>query len=326
MTRREGALRPLANVVSPAYGAVVMGTGIISIAFYNERHIPAISRSLMLLTALAWLLLVVVFIDRFMSDRARFHQERHVPAALTGVAGTAVLGTRLTLQGWTFVGLVFLVLALASWLAFLFPVLRHWHRPTAGVSLLLTVSTESLAVLAATLAVPLRQHWLAVAALVPCVLGLAFYVFVMVSFDYREILFGHGDHWVTGGALAISTLAASKISLAWEDMHMSAQFLGPLKACSIALWVLTMLWLPVLVVAEVAKPRLEFDVRRFSTVFPLGMYAACSFFVESAALKSSAILDFVHVWVWVGLAAWAVASAAMLRNFLQLRRGEGMKI
>jgi hypothetical protein len=42
--------------------------------------------------------------------------------------------------------------AAAFWLVLLTPVLTQWVTPTVGVSLVLTVSTESLAVLSAALA------------------------------------------------------------------------------------------------------------------------------------------------------------------------------
>ena len=41
------------------------------------------------------------------------------------------------------------------------------------------------------------------------------------------------------------------------------------------LCVLTILWLPVLLLAEILRPRLHYDVRRWSTVFPVGTYGAC---------------------------------------------------
>ena len=88
---------------------------------------------------------------------------------------------------------------------------------------------------------------------------------------------------------------------------------GLLKGVAIALWVLTMLWLPVLLLAEVFRPRLEYDVRRWSTVFPCGMYAACSFVVGAAA-HVDAITRFARVWVWVALAVWAVVLVAMMRR------------
>jgi tellurite resistance protein TehA-like permease len=80
-----------------------------------------------------------------------------------------------------------------------------------------------------------------------------------------------------------------------------------------------MLWLPMLLVAEALRPRLRYDVRRWSTVFPVGMYAACSFVVGTVA-HASGITDFARVWVWVGLAVWAVVFAAMLRRGYQLPR------
>ena len=64
------------------------------------------------------------------------------------------------------------------------------------------------------------------------------------------------------------------------------------------LWALTIAWLPVLLAAEVLRPRLRYDVRRWSTVFPVGMYAACSFVVGAAA-RAPGITDFARVWVWV---------------------------
>jgi hypothetical protein len=56
-------------------------------------------------------------------------------------------------------------------------------------------------------------------------------------------------------------------------------------------------------------------------VFPLGMYAACSF-VVGALVTATAITDFARVWVWVSAAVWVVVFAAMLRRGLQLARGE----
>jgi hypothetical protein len=44
-------------------------------------------------------------------------------------------------------------------------------------------------------------------------------------------------------------------------------------------WVAALAWLPALLAGELASPRLRYDERRWSTVFPLGMYAVCSFVV-----------------------------------------------
>jgi len=82
--------------------------------------------------------------------------------------------------------------------ALLTPVPTHWVTPTVGVSLVLTVSTQSLT-LSAALAASERADWLLYAALAPFLLGLVFYVFVISRFDFRQLGVGRGDHWITGG-------------------------------------------------------------------------------------------------------------------------------
>jgi len=154
-----------------------------------------------------------------------------------------------------------------------------------------------------------------VVALAPFVLGLCFCVFVISRFEWAQLVDGHGDHWITGGALAISTLAAGKILAGAKALAIlgGGGGAGVLKDAALVLWVLTLLWLPVLVVAECLRPRLNYDVRRWSTVFPFEMYAACSFVVGAAA-GAGAITDFARVWVWIALVVWAVVFGAMIRR------------
>jgi tellurite resistance protein TehA-like permease len=200
-------------------------------------------------------------------------------------------------------------------------VLAGWRTPTIGASFVLTVSTESLAVLAATLAASEHAHWLLDAALVPFGFGLGFYVFVICRFDFRQLGVGRGDHWITGGALAISTLAAGKITTSAKALAILGDGGGAPKDLAVGLWALTMLWLPVLLLAEALRPRLRYDVRRWSTVFPVGMYAACSFAVGKAD-HATTITRFARVWVWVALAVWAVVFAAMIGRAIQIVRAD----
>ena len=314
MTGRRGtpaALDRLLDAVPPASGAVVMGTGIVSVALSLDGH-ETLSRILLVVAGAIWVTLGVLLPARAMRDRARFRRDARTPAAFTAVAGTAVLGTRLTLLGWTWAGVVLLIVALALWMALLEPVLGHWSTPTVGASFVLTVGTESLALLAASLALEEHADWLLGASLVPFVLGLGFYVFVASHFDVGQLATGHGDHWVTGGALAISTVAAGRITLAAERLDGLDSAVGVLRGVSGGLWVLTLLWLPVLLVAEARWPRAGYDVRRWSTVFPVGMYAACSFVVGAVA-SAPAITRFARVWVWVALAVWAVVACGLVR-------------
>lgn len=178
---------------------------------------------------------------------------------------------------------------------------------------MLAVSTESLAALAATLAATEHARWLLTAALAPFGLGLVFYAFVLARFDLRQLVVGRGDQWITGGGLAISTLAAAKVTTTAEMLTILGDGQGLLQGLTLVLWVLTMLWLPVLVLTEVTHPRLGYNIRRWSTVFPVGMYAACSF-AAGTATHASALASFAHAWVWMALAVWAVISAAALHR------------
>lgn len=312
-TGGEGAgLDRLLGAVPPASGAIVMGTGIVSVALSQDGQ-EWLSRLLLVLAAAIWLTLGVLLAARALRDHAQFRRDVRLPAAFTAVAGTAVLGTRLTLLGWHRVGAALLAIAVIMWLGLLAPVLRNWTAPTVGASFVLTVGTESLAVLAAVLAFEYRAGWLLEAALVPFVLGLCFYAFVLSRFDRRQLAIGRGDHWVTGGALAISTVAAGRITLAADQLDLLGGAVGVLRGVALALWVLTFLWLPVLLVAEARHRRVRYDVRRWSTVFPVGMYAACSFVVGDVA-SAPLVTSFARVWVWVALAVWAVVAFGLART------------
>lgn len=299
-----------------------MAPGVLSIALSLDEY-ETLSRILLAITAAAWLALGLVLGGRAVLDRGRVHREARSPAALTGVAATAVLGTRLTLLGWSSVAIALLAIAVLLWLVLLAPVLSHLVTPAVGLSLVPTVSTESLAVFAATLALHERTHWLLEAAFAPFLLGLVFYAFVAARFDIRQLVLGAGDQWVMGGALAISTLAAARITLAANGLGGFLVGVPTLEDISLVLWGLAIVWLPPLLAFEVLRPRLRYDPRRWSTAFVVAMYAACSFAV-GAATQASTITDFARVWVWVASALSLILCVAVVRRGLHIARGRAL--
>ena len=126
--------------------------------------------------------------------------------------------------------------------------------------------------------------------------------------------------WVTGGALAISTLTAGRITLAAQRTAALPGAHAGLKTVALVLWWLTIAWLPVLLAAEAIRPRLSYNVRRWSTVFPVGMYASSSF-VVGGLTGTAAITQFARTWVWVGVAVWLTVFVAMLSRAPRLLRG-----
>lgn len=73
---------------------------------------------------------------------------------------------------------------------------------------------------------------------------------------------------------------------------------GILSTGTLVLWCLAMVWLLPLISCEILRPRLRYDVRRWATVFPLGMYATCSF-ITGEVVGLAAITGFGHAWTWV---------------------------
>jgi tellurite resistance protein TehA-like permease len=316
----SGVLERALDSVSPAAGADVMGTAIVSIALSLDGR-ETLSRVMLAIAAVIWVALALLLPLRIARDPARFRADARTPVAFTAAIATGVLGTRVMLLGWTWVGVAALVIAFVVWAALIGPVLANRKSPTVGVSLLLAVAPESLAVLAATLAATEHARWLLIAALVPFGLGLGLYVFVISRFDIRQLAVGHGDHWITGGALGIAALAAARIAAAAKGFGITDGRGDVLDGLAVGLWILTMSWLLVLLFAEARWPRLRFDPRRWSTVFPLGMYAVCSFGV-GAVVDAGAITTFARVWVWIALASWAVVFAATAGRAVGVVRGQ----
>jgi tellurite resistance protein TehA-like permease len=316
-----GVLGRTLDSIPPATGAEVMGTGIVSTALSLDGQ-ETLSRVILVIAAVIWVTLAMLLPLRAARDPAGFRADARTPAALIAAVATAVLGTRLTLLGWAWAGIAALVIAFVLWAALLRPVLAGWKSPTVGVSLLLAVTPESIAVLAATLAAPEHARWLLIAALVLFGVGLGLYLFVISRFDFHQLAVGRGDHWITGGALGIAALAGAKIALAAKALGVLGGLGGALEDIAIGLWVLTMLWLLVLLFAEARWPRLSVAPARWSTVFPLGMYAVSSFTVGVLA-RAAPITSFARVWVWIALASWTIVLLATIGRAPEVLRGHG---
>ncbi|WP_327739430.1 tellurite resistance/C4-dicarboxylate transporter family protein [Streptomyces nojiriensis] len=301
----------------PAAGAAVMATGIISVGLHLTGHEAASLAALVVAGAL-WLVLAADFTARLLGDRGRFRAEADTPAALTAVAATTVIGARLSQQGWQTAAAVLLVVAALLWPGLLYNVLRHWRRRMPGAAFLGCVATQGLSLLAASLADAAHQDLLlARAAMAAFCLGLLLYLAALFRFDLREVVGGAGDHWVAGGALSISALAGSKLTASpvWTGSAHTT-----LRAVTLALLALSLGWYVVLLAAELRHPRPRYDIRRWATVFPLGMTAtACLSVAEPAGVAWLRTLGEVLLWIAVG--AWLLTFAALVASHLTAGRG-----
>ncbi|MGX4690303.1 tellurite resistance/C4-dicarboxylate transporter family protein [Streptomyces sp. JNUCC 63] len=304
----------------PAAGAAVMATGIVSIGLDLTGH-ELLSPVVLAVGCVAWLALAADFVVRLLGDRSRWMAEAGTPGALTAVAATTVLGTRFSALGWQPLAEALLALAVVLWPGLIVLVVRNSRRPMPGAVFLSCVATEGLAVLGATLAKAEATAWPAHTALVFFWLGLALYVFALGCFDLRQVLEGHGDHWVAGGALAISALAGAKlIAVGSGGPYLwNTDDSGVLRTVTLALFVLDLCWYAVLVLAELVRPRPRYDVRRWATVFPLGMTAVAALSIATA-MDIPWLRGLGEVLLWVAVAAWlAVAAGAAVDARAELR-------
>lgn len=285
----------------PAAGSAVMATGIISIGL-RQVGAGVLSAIALVLASVAWLALAEDFGHRLLRQRRRWASEAQTPPALTGVAASTVLGVRISQAGWQPAALALLVIAALLWPLLLWSVLRHLRPHMQGAVFLVCVATEGLVTLGATLAVALPAGWLLWPALVLFVLGLVLYVDALIHFDLKSVRDGAGDHWVAGGALAISALAGAKLATAKE-------WTGPLhstlRITAFVLLVLAWIWYAVLAAAEIRRPRLGYDVRRWATIFPMGMTGVATTEVAKAT-GWSWLTGIGHTLVWIAAAAWVL--------------------
>jgi len=241
-----------------------MATGIVSIAILLDGS-ETLSRALLVVAAGGWLAGALLLL-RGLAGRSWRRRAIASISSLTAVAGTAVLGTRLTLLGWSWAGWALLAPATALCLVLLARLAGPHARPRSGSAFLVVVAPQSVSVLAASLAARLALSWLAAAAVVPLAYGLRDYARTLTRFDLRELRMGAGDHWIAGGAIAISTLACADLARATGVLRAPSGMHDLLRVATVVLWALTMAWLPALVGAE-ALWRLR---RRSSRLVRLG--------------------------------------------------------
>jgi tellurite resistance protein TehA-like permease len=301
---------------APAASTAVLATGTLSVGLDLAGY-EVLSRVALGLACAAWLLFAADFTLRLLRAGARWRAYARRPgvldsvttAALTTVAATAVLGTGFSAAGSQSPAVTLLVLAVLLWPVPLVLVPQGGERRKPGTVFARCMATQGLAVLGATLAAAESAAWLAHAALVLFWLGLVLYVLALARFDVRQVAEGTGDHWLAGGALALSALAGARLITAdsarlylWNDDDR-----GVLRTATVVLLVLALVWDAALLAAEFVWPRPRHDARRWATVFTWAKTGTAALAV-AVALDGSWLDGFGEALLWIAVAAWLVAA------------------
>jgi tellurite resistance protein TehA-like permease len=300
------------SVYRPIYFAGVMATGIVALAL-REEGLVAVSWALAALAAGAYVLLVALHL---VARPGRPGSRGDAFVLFAFVAATEVLAS---LSRWHLASLVLWAVGVVAWvpvvaLALATPAAQG-DAPN-GSWLLAVVATDSLAVVGAPLARRAGSDWGVALAALGCLLALAAYCVIASGIVRRiwrrEIGRGDldGDHWVTMGALAISTLAASRVLAAMTVLGWGHGARDAARVLAIAAWIAALAWLPALIAAEVWRLRRapRYSAKRWSTVFPLGMLAVASHALALTAGIAAAKPVF-HAFTAIGAAAWIAVAA-----------------
>lgn len=333
VTGRREAIRTL----KPGYFALVMATGIVSVAM-DEHGQSALSLALLWLACVEYAVLLVLNTWRAAAYRRELIADLHDPSrafpVFAFVAATNVVGTRLFIAGHHTTALVLVVIGWVAWLflGYLVPwtaLFGHADgaalRGANGTWFICVVASQSVAVLAAALepSVQAGRRELAMLAVLSWSIGLFLYGATGLFVAARLVLYPPRpedvapSYWVAMGATAITVLAGAKI-VQMADAPTVAATHGLAVGASVVYWAFGSWLIPALVAVGVwrhvvHRVPLRYDVALWSMVFPLGMYAVGAHYLGQAdhlpIVKAIGADE-----GWVALAAWLATFVAMLHH------------
>ena len=323
----------------PGYFALVMATGIVSIASFLVGF-EWVARLLLPVNLIAYTTLCLLTLTRLEKHPADFLADlrNHVrgPGFLTLVAGTCTLGVQVViLTANPTAGLFLFALSVLLWslliYAFFTAVMVHQPKPDLGSGfhggwLLAVVATQSVSVLATLLAprLGIGQEAALFFALSYYLLGCALYLLLLSMILYRLTFFPltpedfTPPYWINMGGAAITTLAGATLILAAPQGRFLEEILPFLKGFTLLFWVVGTWWIPLLVLLEVwrhgyRRYPIRYDPRYWGVVFPLGMYTACTFQLGKVT-GLSFLISVAHVAIYVTLLTWIATFVGLFRG------------
>jgi tellurite resistance protein TehA-like permease len=325
----------------PGYFALVMATGIISIAAQLLGMRP-VALTLLVINVVAyvvlWLLLLlrlILFFPRIKSDIAD-----HVrgPGFFTVVAGTCVLGSQfIIVAGRDGVAACLWLVALLLWAIIMYTfftaVTVRENKPTLetglnGAWLIAVVATQSISVLGTLLA----PRWAAYQEsllfftlcmfLVGCMLYILLITLIFYRFTFLNVTTATltPPYWINMGAVAITTLAGARLIIAATGWSLLRDVLPFVKGFTLFFWAAGTWWIPLLLIFGLWRHvykrfPLRYDPQYWGMVFPLGMYTVCTFQLANA-IGFAPLLIIPRYFIYFALAGWLAAATGLIHSLL----------
>lgn len=328
-------LRDLANLPT-AYFALVMATGIVSIASFslNFIHLAKLlfyfNIAAYLFMCLLYILRLILYPKRFMTDTLDHAKS---PGLLTYVAGTCVLGSQfIIIAGNLMIASILFHIGSIAWLILIYTVFTVFtvkkdkppiNEAISGVWLLIIVSTQSISILASQLNgfIPYDKYIVSFFALAMFLCGCMFYIIIITLIVYRMSFFEMRAeefapaYWINMGAVAISTLAGSILIQNTSNWVFINEILPFLKGFTLFFWAIGTWWIPLIVILGIWRHifkqlPLKYHPQYWGMIFPMGMYTACTIKL-SEALDLPFLMIIPSFFIYIALIAWSVAFFGM---------------
>ena len=331
------------RTLHPAYFAMVMATGIVSIAAYLLGFV-LLARILFpanIAFAVCLAALVAVRVARYPSAvAADFRHHGRAVGFFTIVAATAVLGSQtIVIAGAWGPAAALWFAAIAAWALLTYAIFTiltvQVEKPSLaeglnGGWLVSVVAPQSIAVLGAQLASGFSPAvadrvllfslamWLGGGMLYIWIISLIFYRYTFATMNPSDLA---PPYWINMGAVAISTLAGCLLILAAPQSALLTELLPFLKGFTLLFWATATWWIPMLVTLGIWRHiyrrfPLRYDPLYWGAVFPLGMYTACTFRLAQA-IDAPWLFAIPRVTFWIALAAWAATLVGLVRQLVR---------
>lgn len=326
----------------PAYFAMVMSTGIISIAS-SLLGFTGISCVLFYINIIAYIILLPMLILRVFMFWDCLYKDLSNPKLsfvfFTIVAGTNVLGAQFVSVVnqpavakifWYFGIFLWTVISLSTFSILFIKCTERLETVMHGGWLIAAVGTQSVAVLGAILAPKFGScgSFVMFASFVWWMIGAFLYVILITLLFYRLTFFKLPPealvppYWINMGAIAITTLAGSILCLNIPVIGGAfSDFLTFTKGFTLFFWSFGTWWIPFLIILGIwkyvfQKTQFKYSPLYWGMVFPLGMYTACTIKL-SQALELPFLINIPTYFIYIAFTAWTIIFISMIISILK---------